>query len=54
MVISVRFYFVLPYSYQNLLVFIIKIKGVNFIPEAVSVWPKERYISVPVNTGIPF
>ena len=31
-----------------------QIKGVNLVPEAVLVWPAERYISVPVNTGVLF
>ena len=30
------------------------IKRVNLILEAVSVWPAERYISVPINTGVLF
>ena len=30
------------------------IKRVNLVLKAVSVWPAERYILVPVNTGVPF
>ena len=33
---------------------IITPKEVNFVPEAISVLLKERYISVPVNISIPF
>ena len=29
-------------------------KGVNFVPEAVSVWLVERNILTPVNTGVSF
>jgi hypothetical protein len=29
-------------------------KVVNTVPEVVSVWSRVRYISVPVNTGVPF
>ena len=29
-------------------------KGANLVLEAVSVWSVERYISVSVNTGVPF
>ena len=28
-------------------------KGVNFVLEAVSVWLKKRYISIPINIGVP-
>ena len=29
-------------------------KGVKLVLEVVSVWPVERYISVPVDIGVPF
>ena len=29
-------------------------KGVNLVPEVVPIWLAKRYISVPVNTGVPF
>ena len=29
-------------------------KGVNFVPDAIPVWPVEWYISVTVNTDVSF
>ena len=36
------------------IVTILTSKIVNFVQEAISVWPRERNILVPVDTGIPF
>ena len=29
-------------------------KRVNFVPKVISVWPRERNISIPIDTGVPF
>ena len=29
-------------------------KGVNFVPEAILVWPSKQNISVPINTSVQF